>query len=175
MTSKLQVVKLEFLKDLGDEELIQSLLVLYLEQMDQTKADLRSLYLAKSWFPFGKLCHKVKGSVVIFGMNMLANKLKVIQLVTEQYAKADLEAKQKAANLNELELKMLKELNEIDLNALEMRYPDEWPRMAESIEKYKQSGDFSYVTTLFEYSLNQLDLSVIDVQELLKQDSGYLQ
>lgn len=174
MTSRLKIVQLEFLQDLGDEELIKSLLALYLEQINPTKDELTSLYQHRNWFTFGKLCHKVKGSVVIFGMNELANKLKVSQLVSEQFARIDLEYKLSQGVLNELEVKTYKELAEIDLFAIEVRYRQDWPDMAKAMVAYKEQGDFSYVTLLFTHIMNQLDISVDDVNEITANYSSYL-
>lgn len=174
MTSILKIVQLEFLQDLGDEELIKSLLALYLEQIKPTKEELTSLYQQKKWFSYGKLCHKVKGSVVIFGMNELANKLKVSQLVSEQFARVDLEKKLAHEALNELEVKTLKELTEIDLYAIEVRYREDWPDMSMAMVRYKDHGDFSYLTLLFNHILSQLDISVEDVNEIIMNYSSYL-
>lgn len=175
MIGKLQVVRLEYLKELGDKELVESLASLYLEQMDQTKNNLSSLYELKSWYAFGKLCHKVKGSVVIFGMMMLANKLKIIQLVSEQYAKIDLEEKMTGFSLNETEQKCLKELNDIDVDSLRVKYAAEWPGMEEAAQRYKQTKDYSFVTEALSYVYGELEKSVEDVNLILSDLPGYLQ
>lgn len=174
MIGKLQVVRLEYLKELGDKELVESLASLYLEQMDQTRSSLTSLYENKSWFAFGKLCHKVKGSVVIFGMGMLANKLKIIQLVSEQYARIELEEKQMTTALNESEQKILKELYDIDIESLRIKYASEWPGMEDAAKLYQTTKDFSYVTEALAYAFNELEKSVEDVNLILADLSGYL-
>lgn len=174
MIEKLQVVRLEYLKELGDKELVESLATLYLEQMDNTKTNLKSLYDTKNWYAFGKLCHKVKGSVVIFGMALLANKLKIIQLVSEQYAKVDLDEKALSSALNESELKIMKELNEIDVESLRIKYASEWPGMEEAVNHYKATRDFSYVTEALNIAFVDLEKSVEDVNLILSDLSSYL-
>jgi hypothetical protein len=174
MSGKLQVVRLDYLKDLGDQELVESLANLYLEQMEQTRSGLKTLYDNKAWFTFGKLCHKVKGSVVIFGMAMLANKLKILQLVAEQYARIDLEEKQSNSALDESELKILKELYDIDVESLRIKYAMEWPQMEEAAALYKETKDFSYVTEALNYSFSELEKSVDDVNRVLSDMPSYL-
>lgn len=175
MVGKLQVVRLEYLKELDDKELVESLATLYLEQMENTKTNLKSLYDSKNWYAFGKLCHKVKGSVVIFGMAMLANKLKIIQLVSEQYAKVDLDEKGGFSALNEAEQKIMKELNEIDVVSLRIKYASEWPGMEEAVNQYKATKDFSYVTEALSFAFVDLEKSVEDVNMILSDLSSYLQ
>jgi HPt (histidine-containing phosphotransfer) domain-containing protein len=85
--NKQRVTNLSYLKELagGEEAVIKELIELFLEQIPEFREELRDHLYHQRWEELGKLAHKAKSSVMIFGLNDLAVVLKQLQLKTQQH------------------------------------------------------------------------------------------
>lgn len=68
----------------SDTSFKRELIEMFLLQMDEFSGELWAFHAAEQWKELGELAHKAKSSVLVFGMEELGNKLKELQLKTQQ-------------------------------------------------------------------------------------------
>lgn len=74
---------------MGDKSMIEELILLFIEQVDEFKANFKQFMEEKDWDRLGKEAHKSKSSVATFGMSELATSMKELQLLTQKEEKTE--------------------------------------------------------------------------------------
>lgn len=77
---------LTYLKEItgGENEIVKEMIEMFLDQVQEFKANMNSYLNSGNWIELGKEAHKAKSSVLIVGMEDLGKNLKKLQLLTEE-------------------------------------------------------------------------------------------
>jgi len=77
---------LTYLKEItgGEGEIVREMVEMFLDQIEEFKANFNKHLSDKNWVDLGKEAHKAKSSVLIVGMEELGKNLKKLQLLTEE-------------------------------------------------------------------------------------------
>jgi len=82
---------LTYLKTMSgeDPELMTEMIEIFIAQVEEFKNDLQTLHDKGEYSELGKMAHKAKSSVAIMGMEVLADKLKELELLTKENKKTE--------------------------------------------------------------------------------------
>lgn len=82
---------LTYLKEItgGESSIVTEMVEMFIDQVSEFKENMNKFYNNKNWVDLGKEAHKAKSSVLIVGMEEMGQKLKKLQLLTEEGTEVD--------------------------------------------------------------------------------------
>ncbi|MFO7850985.1 MAG: Hpt domain-containing protein [Bacteroidota bacterium] len=77
-----KIINVSYIEEICDNspELITEMINIFREQVLEFSGELKKLYQEKKYYDLGLLAHKAKSSVLIMGMDEMADKLKELEL-----------------------------------------------------------------------------------------------
>ncbi|MDD4385098.1 MAG: Hpt domain-containing protein [Bacteroidales bacterium] len=106
--SHIDIAQINLISD-GNKELISDLVLMFENQIPIFAKQLDELYASNDFLALGKLAHKIKGSVSIVGITLLANSMKKLEYI----AKEGVSQEKYPMLIDEFKTISLKALNEL--------------------------------------------------------------
>jgi len=68
----------------NDSEMMKEMIELFLNQLNEMRADMELLVTNKNWFELSRLAHKIKSSALVMGVEQMANDMKELELLAKE-------------------------------------------------------------------------------------------